>query len=128
VDEQEVQVQELLKATDLDCQQGMFKLTMKSNAAACMVPLFYTNPLTRMWRLVITSRILVSIFPKYVKLTKLAMVQIINIMEDERCFSTLAFMKSKVHNKLITHLPIVVHMLAQQFYTLENFPYVEYIE
>jgi hypothetical protein len=48
-------------------------------------------------------------------------------VEDERCFSTLAFMKSKLHNKLTT-LSIIVLMLAQQFYALENFSYVECIE
>jgi hypothetical protein len=35
---QEVQVLELLNARDLECQQGLFKLTMKSNARACMTP------------------------------------------------------------------------------------------
>ncbi len=34
-------------------------------------------------------------------------------------------MKSKFYNKFTTHLPIVVHMFAQQFYTLENFPYAK---
>jgi hypothetical protein len=56
------------------------------------------------------------------------MVQIIGSMKDERCLLTPAFMKSKPHNKLTTHLPIVVHMFAEQFYTLENFPYAECIE
>jgi hypothetical protein len=56
------------------------------------------------------------------------MVQIIGNMEDERCFSTLAFMKSKLYNKLFTYLPIVVCMFAQQFYTLKNFPYGKCIE
>ncbi len=121
-------MQELLNATNIDCQQGMFKLTMKSNATICMVPPFDINPLTRMWHLVTTSRLLVSNFPEYIKLAELAMVQIISNMEDEKCFSTLTFMKSKLHNKLITHLPIVVCMFAQQFYALENFPYAECIE
>jgi hypothetical protein len=56
------------------------------------------------------------------------MVQIISNVEDGRCFSTLAFMKSKLHNKFIIHLPIVVHMFAQQFYTFESLLYVECIE
>ncbi len=47
-------MQELLKAIDLDYEQGMFKLTMRSNVAACMVPPFDTNPLTKMWCLVTT--------------------------------------------------------------------------
>jgi hypothetical protein len=93
----------------------MFKFTVRSNAITCMVPPFDISPLTKMWHLVTASRILVSSFPKYVKFVELAMVHIIGNVEDEKCFSTLAFMKSKLHNKLTTHLPIVVHMFAQQF-------------
>lgn len=62
------------------------------------------------------------------KLAKLAMVQVIGSVEDERCFFTLAFMKSILCNKLTTHLPLVVHMFAQHFYTIQNFPYGECIE
>jgi len=40
-------------------------------------PPFDMNPLTKMWHLVTTSRILVTSFPKYVKLAELAMVQVI---------------------------------------------------
>jgi hypothetical protein len=39
----------------------------------------------------------------------------------------LAFMNSKLENRLTTHLPLVVRMFAQQFYTLQNFPYGDYI-
>ncbi len=99
----------------------MLKLTMKSNATTCMAPPFDLNPLTKMWRLVTTFQILSFSFPKYVKSAKLAMVQIVGNVEDEKCFSTLAFMKSKLWNRLTTHLPLVVRMFAQC--TLQNFPY-----
>lgn len=44
-------------------------------------------------------------------------------VEDEWCFSTLTFMKSKLHNKVINHMDFVGHMLAQKFYILESFLY-----
>jgi hypothetical protein len=91
---QEVQVFEILNAGDLECQQGLFKLTMKSNAMACMAPPFDINLPTKMWRLVTTSHILITSFPKYVKLAKLAMVQVVGNVEDERCLFILVFMKS----------------------------------
>jgi len=47
-------VGELFNASDLDYQQGMFKLTMKSNATMCMAPHFDLNLLTKMWHLVTT--------------------------------------------------------------------------
>jgi len=37
---------ELLNASDLDCQQDMFKLIMKSNGMTCVVRPFDINPLT----------------------------------------------------------------------------------
>ncbi len=101
---------------------------MNLNAAACMAPPFDTNPLTIMWCLVTTSRVLVCSFPKYAKLAKMAMVQIMGSVEDEHYFYMLAFMKSKFRNKLTTHLPLVVWMFAHKFYTLQNFLYVECIE
>jgi hypothetical protein len=73
------------------------------------------------------SNILFS-FLGYVKLVELVMVQIVGSVKDERCFFTLVFMKSKFWNRLITHLPLVVGMFAQQFYTLQNFPYANCIE
>jgi hypothetical protein len=56
------------------------------------------------------------------------MVQVIGNVEDESCFSTLAFMKSKLHNILTTHLPLVVRMFAQHVYTINNFSYEECID
>jgi hypothetical protein len=81
-----------------------------------MAPSFDLNPLTKMWCLGTRFQVLSSSFLKYVKLVELVMVQIVGSMEDERCFYTLAFMKSKLQNKLTTHLPLVVCMFAQQLY------------
>jgi hypothetical protein len=80
-----------------------------------------------MWRLLIASQVLVCSFLKYVKLVEMAIVQIVGNVKDECCFFTLAFMKSKLRNKLTTHLPLVVWMFAHQFYILQNFPYAECI-
>jgi hypothetical protein len=101
---------------------------MKSNATAFMAPPFDTNPLTKMWHLVITSWVFICNFLKYVKLAKMAMMQIVGNVKDEHNFSTLAFMKLKFFNMLTTHLPIAIHMFAQQFYTLQNFSYAKCIE
>jgi hypothetical protein len=101
---------------------------MKSNATAFMAPPFGTNPLTKMWHLVTTSWVFICNFLEYVKLVEMAMVQIVGNVKDRRNFFTLAFMKSNLCNMLTTHLPLVVRMLAQQFYTLQNFSYAKCIE
>jgi hypothetical protein len=40
------------------------------------------------------------------------MVQVIGSMEDEQCFSSLAFCKSKLQNQLTTKLGLVVKMFS----------------
>jgi hypothetical protein len=42
-------------------------------------------------------------------MVKLVLVEVVGSVEDKRCFSTLSFMKSKLQNRLITHLPLVGH-------------------
>jgi len=66
-----------------------------------------------MWQLVTISHILITSFPKYVKLAKLAMVQVIGSVENEKYFFILVFMKFKLHNRLTTHLLLVVQMFVQ---------------
>jgi hypothetical protein len=61
-------------------------------------------------------------------LAKIVMVQVLGSREDEWCFSSLAFCKSKFHNQLTTNMGLVVRMFSQNFYTLHNFPYVETFE
>jgi hypothetical protein len=74
VDVQDMMVGELFNASDLDYHPCMFKLTMKSNVAACMPPIFDLNPLTKMWCLVTRSQLLSFNFLKYLKLDELTMV------------------------------------------------------
>jgi hypothetical protein len=44
-------------------------------------------------------------------------------VEDERTFSTLTFMKTRLQNHICEHLDLVVKMFAQAFYTIDAFPY-----
>jgi hypothetical protein len=86
-DGEEIFVYKVLNASNLDNQQSMFKLTMKSNLVACK-------------------------FPMYVKLAKLVMVQIVNNLENQKYFFTLGLTKSKLYNKFTTHLPHVMCRFA----------------
>ncbi len=87
----------------------------------CMAPSFDINPLTRMWQHVTTSCILITSFVEYVKLAKLAMVQVVGNVEDERCFFPFTFMKFKLCNRLTTHLSLVVRLFVQHFYINTKF-------
>jgi hypothetical protein len=46
-----------------------------------------------------------------------AIIQVTGSMEDEDNFSTLRFIKSKLKNRLTTHLDLMIHMFCW------NFPY-----
>jgi hypothetical protein len=57
------------------------------------------------------------------KVAKLAMVQIMGSMEDERIFSTMTFLKQNYRIGFMNILDLVVHMFAQLFYTIDTSPY-----
>jgi hypothetical protein len=128
----------ILSGWDLDAQQGLFKLTMKSNATQAMVEIVtlafdkvsptIINPLTHMWRVIYASQLLFNVFPKNLKVAKIAMVHVFGFVEDEQCFSFVAFLKNKVQNRLNNHLQLVVSMYAHKFFTLHNFPYEDTYE
>jgi len=69
-----------------------------------------------------------KLISEYSKLTKIGCCLVLGSVEDERCFSTLKFLKSYHRKHLGKHLPLVVWMFEQKYYGLENFPYKEAIE
>jgi hypothetical protein len=74
--------------------------------------------LTRLWRILSTSRLLACFFPEYFKVVKISMVQFLGSVEDERCFNSFTFCKSELRNRLKTNLGLVVRMFSQKFYIL----------
>jgi hypothetical protein len=74
----DVWVPEVLLTSSLDIKQFMFKLAMKSNACATMVKLIDVNLLTCLWCTLSTSKLLACSFPKYFKLAKIVMVQVLD--------------------------------------------------
>lgn len=116
----------VLDRYNLETQQSLFKLAMLSNCRKCMEPPFDLNPLTRMWRELDACTVLrVKAFPEYFRLAEVALVHVLGSVEDERCFSSLAFLKNKLRNCLNEHLQLVVGMYSQKIFTMENFPYEE---
>jgi hypothetical protein len=43
-------------------------------------------------------------------------------VEDKCCFSSVSFLKTKLHNCLNPHLQLTLAMYAHKFFTLDNFP------
>jgi hypothetical protein len=86
------------------------------------------NPVTHLWQVIHASHLLSNAFPKYLKVVEIAMVHVLGFVKDEQCFSSVAFLKNKVQNRLNNHLELVVSMHAQKFFTLYNFPYKDTYE
>jgi hypothetical protein len=67
-------------------------------------------------------------FPVYFRLATMALTLVLGSVEDERAFSTMGFIKEKLQNKLVEHLPLFVKMFTQKFYTLRSFSYQEAVD
>jgi hypothetical protein len=65
---------------------SLFKASMKTNVDNALKLAHLINPLTKLWRYFVTNVHLRSTFLEYLKLAKIAIVQIIGSMEDEKCF------------------------------------------
>jgi len=101
----------------LGVQKTMFKIIMRFNAKATLGPPNIINPLTKMWRIISHFTILSPNVSEYVKLTKIAMIQVLGSVEDEQVFNNLDFIKTKIHNWLINNLAslCVFTCLGNQF-------------
>jgi hypothetical protein len=83
----------VLSGWDLDSQQRLFKLTMKSNAYQVMAKMVamvankvdpqIVNPFTCLWKVINVFHLLSNTFPEYLKLAKIAMTHVLGSIEDE---------------------------------------------
>jgi hypothetical protein len=117
------QVAAPLDSKALDMQAVLFKLTMKSHAAKAMECPDSVNPVTKVWQKLGCNALLLSKLSEYMKLAEVAVTVVLGSCEDERTFSTLSFMKSKVRNRLHGNLDTCIRLFSQGWYTLESFPY-----
>ena len=119
---------DMLSAAMLDNQQGLFKVTMKAHPDVVCSPPFVVNPVIKLWRNLLQSRHLASLISECFKIAEIGCCMVLGSVEDKRCFSTLKFLKSCQRNRLGKHLPLVVRMFGQQYFSLDSFPYKEAIE
>jgi hypothetical protein len=123
-DENKQLVPAVLDCFQLEVQQPLFKLAILSNAQAAMESLDTLNPLTRLWQMLDANTALAKSFSEYVKLAQIAMIHVLGSVDDERCFSSLNFLKDKLRNRLDeSHLLVVVGMHGQNVFSLKDFPY-----
>jgi hypothetical protein len=93
-------------------------MIMVTNSELIMKGDSLMNHVTQLWTKINLSSILKHKFLEFIKLIEIACVQILGTMEDEHCFSTMAFMKNKSRNHLTCHLDLCTRFYAQKFYNL----------
>ncbi len=81
---------------------------MKSNVILAMGLPYTMNPMIQLWKSLASSQAIAHKMLEYVKLAKFVMVQVIGLVEDEKWFNNLNFIKSKFYNQLTTHFELVV--------------------
>jgi hypothetical protein len=113
----------MVSSASLDMQTSMFKQCMRENAPSMMSRPFKVNPVTRMWLSIDSNSFLRHALSEYVKLVEIDICMVLGSVQDERTFSTVTFLKTKVRNRLTTHLPLVVDMKTQPFFSIDSFPY-----
>ncbi len=118
----------LLDGALLHQQVSFFTITMKNNSHGALHLPLDCNLITKMWAQLATNVIMAQKLLQFLKLVEIAIVMVVGSVEDERIFSTVNFMKSKLCNCLTTHLNLVVWMYAQFFYKLETFPFYTIIK
>jgi len=107
----------MLNGSNLDLQQGLFKITMKANAALAYGPPLDVNSVIKLWQRLSRSHHLYKHIPEYFWLAEIGYCLVFGNVEDERCFSSI----------LGKHLPPVIQMFGQKYFALENFLYKEAI-
>ena len=116
------QVDPLVDGRLLGLQMSLFKLTMKSHAEAAMGEPRDQNPLTKLWLRVGQNALMLNRLSEFFKVAEIAICAVLGSVEDERTFSTLSFMKSKLRNRLTGHVDTCVKLFSQDFFTLTTFP------
>ncbi len=107
-------VPSILSTWDFNVQHSFFKLTTKSNVTQAIMEVvalavdkinpIFAKPFTQLWWVIHASQLLSQYFPKYLKLVEIARVHIFGSIDDERCFSSIFFLKNKLCNHLNSHL------------------------
>jgi hypothetical protein len=106
------QVAQPLDSYKLDLQSSLFKLTMKSNAQKMLGPPYDQNPVSKLWQKFGCNGLLLSKLSEFMRLAKIAITTVLGSVEDERTFSSLKFIKSRLRNRLEGNLDTVVRVFS----------------
>jgi hypothetical protein len=119
------QIAQPLDSYQLDLQTSLFKMTMKSNADKMLEPPYDVNPVSKLWQKLGCNGLLFSKLSKFIRLAEIAITTVMGSVDDERTFSSLKFIKSRLRSRLEGNLDTVVRVFSQGYYNLESFSYID---
>eukprot|EP01018_Ginkgo_biloba_P011873 Gb_23573 [translate_table: standard] len=115
------EVEGILDQSKLVEQSSCFGQTMWRQFQQLEDPL-KNGAITRLWNILGASQYLQENMSEYFKLADLCQTMILGSVEDERVFSLLSFLKSKLRNKLNKHLDPCLRLYVTK-YNINNFPF-----
>jgi antitoxin component of MazEF toxin-antitoxin module len=71
---------------------------MKMHVPKAMVEQFDINIMTKLWVTINNNDLITQQLSEYLKLVEIVMMSMLRFTKDEWTFSTLAFMRNKLHN------------------------------
>ena len=84
----------------LELQNSFFKITMISHAQVAMSLPVTKNPMSWVWRKLSSNVLISTKLSEFMKVVEIAHIQVLGSVENERTFSSLSFLKSKLRNQL----------------------------
>ena len=81
------------------------------------------TPTVKLWTKVENMLVYKESVAEFVALAQLVFVMVPGSVEDERRFSAMNFIQSKVRNRLDEHLGLCVRMFTQDLFDLRSFPF-----
>jgi hypothetical protein len=123
----------LLDPYELDLPCLFFKMTMAANNESVLKEVLDKNNesvlkevldknlVFQLWAKITYFPIFKIKLLEFFKLAKITCVHVLGFVKDEWCFSTMAFIKDKLRNRLSCHLDLCTWFYVQQLYKLEDF-------
>ena len=115
------EIQGILDSSKLYQQTKRFAETMWNQSRVLDNPK-ECGAITILWTTLGGSQYLQENISEYFKLVDLCQTMILGSVEDERMFSALSFLKSKLRNKLDKHMDTCLRLYVTK-YDINNFPY-----
>jgi hypothetical protein len=100
-----------LDSYELNLQTSLLKMIMKSNAEKMLEAPYDVNPVTKLWQKLGCNALLLSKLSEFMYLAEIAITTVLSSAKDERTFSFLKFIKSRLRNRLEDNLDIIAFLM-----------------